>query len=247
MLDVRDPDAITALAAELGEVDIVFSNATSRMRPDADPADEVDAVAETNDLAATRVLRAFAPRMRPGGRLIIVASALGTLDKLDERRSAPVRGRGREPRRRRRAGRTVARRRQGRARRHGGLRHVAEHPVEGRPGRRRPRDRPRTPSGRPGAGAAHRRAVPWPDRHRCVTAVVRGHEQRPDSRRRPPRGPSRSPSMARSTRRSTASSCSSAGSCPGRRAYPWRTGQRRSGLHAQSVGEQAEHPACLLR
>ena len=31
------------------------------------------------------VIWAFAPRMRPGGRLIIVASALGTLDKLDER------------------------------------------------------------------------------------------------------------------------------------------------------------------
>ena len=85
VLDVRDPDAITALAAELGEVDIVFSNATSRMSPDADPAAEVDAVAETNNLATSRVLRAFAPRMRPGGRLIIVASALGTLDKLDER------------------------------------------------------------------------------------------------------------------------------------------------------------------
>jgi NAD(P)-dependent dehydrogenase (short-subunit alcohol dehydrogenase family) len=85
VLDVRDGDAIAALAAELGEVDIVFSNATSRMSPRADPADEVDAVAETNNLAATRMLRAFAPRLRPGGRLVIVASALGTLDKLDPR------------------------------------------------------------------------------------------------------------------------------------------------------------------
>ena len=78
-------DAIAALAAELGEVDIVFSNATARMSPEADPADEVDAVAETSNLATTRMLRAFAPRLRPGGRLIVVASALGTLDKLDER------------------------------------------------------------------------------------------------------------------------------------------------------------------
>ncbi len=85
MLNVRDGTAIAALADELGEVDIVFANATARMSPDAEPADEVDAVAETSNLATTRILRAFAPRLRPGGRLIIVASALGTLDKLDPR------------------------------------------------------------------------------------------------------------------------------------------------------------------
>jgi carbonyl reductase 1 len=85
LVDVRDGDAIAALAAELGEVDIVFSNATARMSPDADPADEVDAVAETSNVATSRMLRAFAPRLRPGGRLIVVASALGTLDKLDPR------------------------------------------------------------------------------------------------------------------------------------------------------------------
>jgi carbonyl reductase 1 len=85
VLDVRDPAAVAALAEELGEVDIVFSNATSRMSPDVDPADQVDAVAETNNVAASSVLRAFAPRMRPGGRLVVVASSLGTLDKLDER------------------------------------------------------------------------------------------------------------------------------------------------------------------
>ena len=85
VLDVRDPSAIDALAADLGTVDIVFSNATARMSPDHDPADQVDAVSETNNLATTRVLRAFAPRLRPGGRLIVVASALGTLDKLDPR------------------------------------------------------------------------------------------------------------------------------------------------------------------
>jgi carbonyl reductase 1 len=85
VVDVRDGVAIDALAAELGEVDIVFSNATARMSPDADPAGEVDAVAETSNLATSRMLRAFAPRLRPGGRLIVVASALGTLDKLDPR------------------------------------------------------------------------------------------------------------------------------------------------------------------
>jgi carbonyl reductase 1 len=85
VLDVRDGDAIAALARELDEVDIVFSNAAARMSPDADPADEVDAVAETNNVATSRMLRGFAGRLRPGGRLIVVASALGTLDKLDDR------------------------------------------------------------------------------------------------------------------------------------------------------------------
>jgi carbonyl reductase 1 len=85
VLDVRDGEAVAAVAAELGEIDIVFSNAAARMSPHADPADEVDAVTETNNLATTRMLRAFAPRLRPGGRLIVVASALGTLDKLDGR------------------------------------------------------------------------------------------------------------------------------------------------------------------
>ena len=67
VLDVRDGAAIAALAAELGEVDLVFSNAAARMTPGVDPADEVDAVAETNNLATTHVLRAFAPRLRPVG------------------------------------------------------------------------------------------------------------------------------------------------------------------------------------
>ena len=85
VLDVRNPDAIAELAAELGDVDIVFSNATSRMSPDDDPAELVDAVADANNLATTRMLRAFTPRLKPDGRLIVVASALGTLDKLDAR------------------------------------------------------------------------------------------------------------------------------------------------------------------
>ena len=35
------------------------------MSPDAEPAAEVDAVAETNNLATSRVLRAFAPACGP--------------------------------------------------------------------------------------------------------------------------------------------------------------------------------------
>jgi NAD(P)-dependent dehydrogenase (short-subunit alcohol dehydrogenase family) len=82
VLDVRDRAAIDALAAELGEVDIVSSNASERMTPDDDPVDVADALIDTSNVATSAILRAFAPRLRAGGRLIIVASALGTLDKL---------------------------------------------------------------------------------------------------------------------------------------------------------------------
>ena len=85
ILDVRDATAIHALAVELGSVDIVFSNAYARMSPGVDPATEVDAVADTSNVATSLVLRAFGPRLRAGGRLVVVASALGTLDKLDPR------------------------------------------------------------------------------------------------------------------------------------------------------------------
>ena len=83
VLDVRDPAAIHALAEELGSVDIVFSNAWERIAPGADPATEIDAVADTSNVATSHVLRAFGPRLRAGGRLVVVASSLGTLDKLD--------------------------------------------------------------------------------------------------------------------------------------------------------------------
>jgi NAD(P)-dependent dehydrogenase (short-subunit alcohol dehydrogenase family) len=79
VLDVCDPRAIHALAEELGHVDIVFSNAAARMSTDADPVDEVDSVAETNNLATTHMLRAFGNR---SDKLIVVASALGTLGRL---------------------------------------------------------------------------------------------------------------------------------------------------------------------
>ena len=86
VLNVREPAAIAALAAELeaehGGADIVFSNATARMSPDHEPAEDVDAVVETSNLATIHVLRAFAPIMRPGGRLLVVASSLGTLGQL---------------------------------------------------------------------------------------------------------------------------------------------------------------------
>ena len=160
VLDVRDGGAIDALAAELGEVDIVFSNATARMSPDADPADEVDAVAETSNLATSRMLRAFAPRLGPGGRLSSwpARSAPSTSWTRASGRGSPP-----PPRSLDAVDALVAEWRDavhGRPRRAGGLRDLAEHPVEGRAGRRRPRGRARAPGRRPRRGQAHRRLCP---------------------------------------------------------------------------------------
>lgn len=85
VLDVRDGDAVAALAAELGGVDIVVSNAGARQSPDVAPADAVDALVETNNLGTIRMLRSFTPILRPGGRLLVVASSFGTLGHLDPR------------------------------------------------------------------------------------------------------------------------------------------------------------------
>jgi carbonyl reductase 1 len=37
---------------------------------------------ETNNFGTTRILRAFEPILRPGGRLLVVASAFGSLRHL---------------------------------------------------------------------------------------------------------------------------------------------------------------------
>jgi NAD(P)-dependent dehydrogenase (short-subunit alcohol dehydrogenase family) len=85
VLDVADAGAVAALAAELGRTDIVISNAIAPLvpdRPQAEQADEFIAVANGGTHA---VLRSFGPTLPPGGRLIIVASALGALGRLDPR------------------------------------------------------------------------------------------------------------------------------------------------------------------
>ncbi len=86
VLNVADPGAAGRLAARLNErhggIDIVFNNAVMRVGPDDDPRVIVDAYAEVNNFGTTRVLRAFAPLLRDNGRLIVVASSLGTLHQL---------------------------------------------------------------------------------------------------------------------------------------------------------------------
>ena len=83
ILDVAVPGAAGRLAARLnqrhGGIDIVFSNAVMRVGPDDDPRVIIDDYTEVNNFGTTRVLRAFAPLLRDGGRLIVVASSFGTL------------------------------------------------------------------------------------------------------------------------------------------------------------------------
>jgi NAD(P)-dependent dehydrogenase (short-subunit alcohol dehydrogenase family) len=89
MLDVSDAAAVEKLAAELaaqyGGVDIVISNAIAGLTPDRPQAEQADEFIAVANGGTDAVLRAFGPVLRPGGRLIVVASALGTLDHLDPR------------------------------------------------------------------------------------------------------------------------------------------------------------------
>jgi NAD(P)-dependent dehydrogenase (short-subunit alcohol dehydrogenase family) len=89
VLDVGDAAAVDELARELGAIDVVISNAAARMSPDLAPTDMIDEVLRVSNLGTTRMLRAFAPRLRPGGALIVVASSFGTLGHL----AAPLRAR----------------------------------------------------------------------------------------------------------------------------------------------------------
>lgn len=83
VFDVAGPEAADRLATQIGErhggIDIVFGNAVMRVGPDDDPRAIVEEYAEVNNFGTTRVLRAFGPLLRDNGRLIVVASSLGTL------------------------------------------------------------------------------------------------------------------------------------------------------------------------
>jgi carbonyl reductase 1 len=93
LLDVTDPASVRAaadaIAREHGGIDIVLSNAAARQSPDRTPADEVDVIAETNNHGTLRMLRSFAPILRPGGRFLVVASSFGRLGHLDPRVRPP--------------------------------------------------------------------------------------------------------------------------------------------------------------
>ncbi|TNC27803.1 SDR family NAD(P)-dependent oxidoreductase [Amycolatopsis alkalitolerans] len=89
VLDVTDHDAVAALAGELrrehGGVDIVLSNATGPLSPERTQAEQADHYIAVSNGGTHAVLRSFGPVLRPGGRLIVVASSFGTLGYLDPR------------------------------------------------------------------------------------------------------------------------------------------------------------------
>jgi NAD(P)-dependent dehydrogenase (short-subunit alcohol dehydrogenase family) len=86
VLDVAKSDAVERFADLLlsrhGGVDIVFSNHYARVQPDDDPRVVIDDYVEANNLGTTHILRNFAPLLRAGGRLFVVASRAGSLRAL---------------------------------------------------------------------------------------------------------------------------------------------------------------------
>jgi carbonyl reductase 1 len=85
VLDVADATAVAEFAEELGAVDIVLSNASAALTPEKPQAAQADLFVSVANGGAHAILRSFGPRIRPGGRLIVVASSLGTLGRLDRR------------------------------------------------------------------------------------------------------------------------------------------------------------------
>jgi NAD(P)-dependent dehydrogenase (short-subunit alcohol dehydrogenase family) len=86
VLDVAKRDAVARFADELaarhGGVDIALSNHYARVEPADDPAEVIDHYVEANNLGTTSILRHFAPLIRNGGRLLVIASRAGSLRAL---------------------------------------------------------------------------------------------------------------------------------------------------------------------
>ncbi|WP_410670946.1 SDR family NAD(P)-dependent oxidoreductase [Amycolatopsis sp. cmx-4-68] len=84
VLDVSDAGAVAGFAEDLGAVDIVLSNAVGPLDPGRPQTEQADVFLDVANGGTHAVLRSFGPILRPGGRLIVVASSLGTLGHLPE-------------------------------------------------------------------------------------------------------------------------------------------------------------------
>ncbi len=81
--NAADIQAVAALlAARHGGLDIVISNAAARRTPERPASAQVRGFVAINNLGTTRLIRAFAPLLRAQSRVLIVASAFGSLRNL---------------------------------------------------------------------------------------------------------------------------------------------------------------------
>ena len=87
-LDVTDSASIAALAAFLksahGGLDIVVSNAASRIFKDRPQAEQVLGFVATNNHGSRALYGTLEPVLRPGARYVMVASSFGQLKNLPE-------------------------------------------------------------------------------------------------------------------------------------------------------------------
>ncbi len=89
LLDVTDDQSVQDFATHIhqqhGGVDVVISNAAARISRDVAPAEQVANFINTNNHGTYRMIRAFAPLLKDGGRFLVVASSFGRLRHLDAR------------------------------------------------------------------------------------------------------------------------------------------------------------------
>ncbi len=74
--------AARRIEADQGGIDVLFQNGAYVARAGRPARDDARPMIAANSHGTLRVLEAFLPLLRPGGRLVIVASGLGTLDRL---------------------------------------------------------------------------------------------------------------------------------------------------------------------
>jgi len=86
LLDVTEDAGVAALAETVrtrhGGVDIVISNAASRISRDIPQSGQVALFVNTNNYGAHRMIRAFGPLLRDNARFLVVASGFGSLRNL---------------------------------------------------------------------------------------------------------------------------------------------------------------------